>query len=81
MSGPFRGYGVGWRRVAQDAVEHRARAARWKLMSPPCHVLVGSDEDGTSVLVGPMVDQATLYGLLGRVPDLGATLLSMEQSS
>ena len=33
-------------------------------------------EDGTTVLVGPVRDQAELQGLLQRVSDLGLTLLS-----
>jgi len=32
--------------------------------------------DGTTVLVGPVRDQAELQGLLRRVSDLGLTLLS-----
>ncbi len=35
--------------------------------------------DGTSDLVGQVVDQAALYGLLARLRDLGATLLTVEQ--
>ena len=37
------------------------------------------DDDGTTTLTGPLVDQAALYGLLGRLRDLGATLLGVEQ--
>jgi hypothetical protein len=33
--------------------------------------------DGTTVLVGPVVDQAALYGLLRTVRDLGLPLLSV----
>ena len=36
-------------------------------------------DDGTTTLSGPLVDQAALYGLLGRLRDLGATLLSVER--
>jgi hypothetical protein len=36
------------------------------------------NEDGTSTLSGVLVDQSALYGLLGRLRDLGATLLSVE---
>ncbi len=35
--------------------------------------------DGTSSLAGELVDQAALYGLLGRLRDLGATLLSVQR--
>ena len=39
------------------------------------------EEDGTTTLTGPLVDQAALYGLLGRLRDLGATLLAVERLS
>ena len=35
------------------------------------------DGDGTTVLFGPVVDQAALYGLLRKVRDLGLPLLSV----
>lgn len=35
--------------------------------------------DGTTTLVGLVVDQAALFGLLARLRDLGATLLSVER--
>ncbi len=35
------------------------------------------DDDGTTVLFGPVVDQAALYGLLRKVRDLGLPLLSV----
>ena len=35
--------------------------------------------DGTTALVGPVIDRAALYGLLGRLRDLDATLLSVER--
>ena len=34
--------------------------------------------DGSSVLAGPVPDQAALHGLLAKVRDLGLTLLSVE---
>ncbi|HJU97402.1 MAG TPA: hypothetical protein VJ644_05465 [Jiangellaceae bacterium] len=37
------------------------------------------DGDGTTVLHGPVVDQAALHGLLARVRDLGLPLLSVTQ--
>ena len=33
--------------------------------------------DGTTILAGPLVDQAALYGLLRKVRDLGLPLLSV----
>ncbi len=35
------------------------------------------DDDGTTVLFGPVVDQAALYGVLRTVRDLGLPLLSV----
>ncbi len=35
-------------------------------------------DDGTTVLRGPVTDQAELHGLLAKVRDLGATLLSVH---
>ena len=35
--------------------------------------------DGTTILAGPVVDQAALYGLLRTVRDLGLPLLSVIQ--
>jgi len=35
--------------------------------------------DGTTILAGPVVDQAALYGLLRTVRDLGLPLLSVRQ--
>ncbi len=36
--------------------------------------------DGTTVLFGPIVDQAALHGVLTRVRDLGLTLLSVNRA-
>ena len=36
-------------------------------------------EDGTTVLVGPVVDQAALHGLIVRIRDLGVPLLSVKR--
>ena len=36
------------------------------------------DDDGTTTLRGPVADQAELHGLLAKVRDLGATLLSVR---
>jgi hypothetical protein len=35
--------------------------------------------DGTTILTGPVVDQAALYGLLRKVRDLGLPLLAVNQ--
>jgi hypothetical protein len=36
-------------------------------------------EDGTTVLVGPVVDQAALHGVIARIRDLGLPLLSVNR--
>ena len=40
---------------------------------------VQRQEDGTTVLVGPVVDQAALYGVIIRIRDLGLPLLSVNR--
>ena len=37
------------------------------------------EEDGDTLLAGPVVDQAALHGLLKRVRDLGMALVSVNQ--
>src|SRR5688572_19275134 len=37
------------------------------------------EPDGTTVLIGPIVDQAALHGLLQRVRDLGIPLVSVTR--
>ena len=37
------------------------------------------ESDGTTILSGPVVDQAALYGLLRKVRDLGLPLVSVIQ--
>lgn len=36
-------------------------------------------EGGETVLVGPVVDEAALYGILDRMRDLGLSLLAVNQ--
>jgi hypothetical protein len=40
---------------------------------------ISSDEGGQTIIAGPLVDQAALYGLLTKVRDLGLPLLSVRQ--
>ena len=37
------------------------------------------EEDGNTLLSGPVIDQAALHGLLKKVRDLGMTLVSVVQ--
>ena len=37
------------------------------------------EEDGDTLLTGPIVDQAALYGLLRKVRDLGITLVAVNR--
>jgi hypothetical protein len=37
------------------------------------------EEDGDTLLTGPVVDQAALHGLLKKVRDLGLPLISINQ--
>jgi hypothetical protein len=39
-----------------------------------------AQSDGTTVLEGPVVDQAALHGLLGKLRDVGLPLLSVTTS-
>ena len=36
-------------------------------------------EDGNTVLVGPVLDQAALHGLLNKIRDLGLPLLAVKR--
>ncbi len=42
-------------------------------------VVIGRDEDGTTRLTCPAIDQAALYGLLKKVRSLGLPLLSVNR--
>jgi hypothetical protein len=39
---------------------------------------ITSEEDGDTLLTGPLIDQAALHGLLKKVRDLGLTLVSVN---
>ena len=39
---------------------------------------IAVEEDGDTLLTGPIVDQAALYGLLKKVRDLGMPLVSVN---
>ncbi len=40
---------------------------------------ISLEEDGDTLLTGPVMDQAALHGLLKKVRDLGMTLLSVNR--
>jgi hypothetical protein len=40
-----------------------------------------NEDDGTTVIAGPVVDQAALHGLLQRLRDLGTPLLSLARTT
>ena len=39
---------------------------------------ITSEEDGTTLLIGRVVDQAALHGILRKINDLGIVLLSVS---
>jgi hypothetical protein len=41
-------------------------------------VTITPEDNGTTLLTGPAIDQAALHGLLKKVRDLGLTLLSVN---
>ncbi len=51
---------------------------RW---SPWLDDLTLSHQNGTTVLRGPVTDQAALHGLLHKLRDLGLPLLSVERTA
>jgi hypothetical protein len=44
-----------------------------------CDLSVRLEEDGTTLLTGPVADQPALHGILARIRDLGMHLLSVRQ--
>ena len=42
-------------------------------------LVVQRQEDGTTVLLGPVVDQAALHGVIACIRDLGLPLLSVRR--
>ena len=42
-------------------------------------LVIHLQENGTTVLVGPVVDQAALHGVIIRIRDLGLPLLSVSR--
>jgi hypothetical protein len=40
---------------------------------------IATDDDGTTVIRGPVVDQAALHGLIQKLRDFGIPLISLSQ--
>jgi hypothetical protein len=45
------------------------------------HLAITHQSDGTTLLSGPIQDQAALYGILIKMRDLGLTLLELSTSA
>jgi hypothetical protein len=52
-------------------------AARWSTWFDG--LTIASDADGTTVIRGPVVDQAALHGLIQKLRDVGIPLISLTQ--
>lgn len=52
-------------------------ASRWSAWFDG--LTVATDADGTTVIRGPVVDQAALHGLLQKLRDVGIPLMSLTQ--
>lgn len=52
---------------------------RWAEWFEP--LTIANVENGEAVLVGDLVDQAALYGVLARVRDLGLPLVEVRQTA
>jgi hypothetical protein len=54
-------------------------ASRWATQFEPMTLTAG--DDGTTLLQGPVVDQAALHGLLQQVRDTGLPLISVTRAT
>lgn len=52
-------------------------ASRWSAWFDG--LAIATDADGTTVLRGPVVDQAALHGLIQKLRDVGIPLISLTQ--
>ena len=46
-----------------------------------CGMVLSCEDDGTTILRGELTDQAALHGLLAKVRDIGATLISVGSTT
>jgi hypothetical protein len=44
-------------------------------------LVIQREDDGTTELVGPLVDQAALHGVIARIRDLGLPLLAVDRET
>ena len=65
--------GAGWYEIRLKGHLHSRWAAWFDGLS------LTNDRDGTTVISGPVVDQAALHGLLQKVRDVGIPLVSVAQ--
>ena len=68
---------------ADDSTEYEIRVrghldARWSAWFDGLSLT--NESDGTTVIHGPVVDQAALHGLLQKLRDAGMPLISITQS-
>jgi len=61
--------------------EIRVRGVLGETLLSAFPTLHGTAEDGITVLVGPLPDQAALYGVLTELQCLGLELLSVQPSA
>ncbi len=72
------------RRLLADAPAHyqiRVRGAldpHWSVWFDG--MAIAYDADGDTLLIGPLADQAALYGVLHRIRDLGLMLLAVARA-
>ncbi len=69
---------------ADDSTEYEIRVkghldARWSAWFDGLSLT--REPDGTTVIAGPVVDQAALHGLLQKLRDVGMPLISITQVS
>lgn len=68
-----------WNRAGDYQIRLQGRLdARWAAWFDG--LVLTQDSDGSSVLSGPVVDQAALHGLLQKVRDIGLPLLSVVRT-
>lgn len=66
-------HGPGWYEIAVMGHLSPRWAARF------AGLVLTNRDDGTTVIAGPVADQAALHGLLGTLRDLGLPLVSLTQ--